>query len=82
MGEDASDGLRVGDEGEESTSPVASGAGEELTLRLPDGSLRAVPLADVNRRDVLATSTMPEGLTQTLSASELVDLVEYLQSLK
>ncbi len=55
---------------------------DKLTLRLPDGSQRAVPLADVTRRDVLATSTMPEGLTQTLSASELVDLVEYLQGLK
>jgi putative heme-binding domain-containing protein len=55
---------------------------QTLTLRLPDGTSRAVPLGEVTRRDVLATSTMPEGLAQTLSASEMVDLVEYLQGLQ
>jgi len=56
--------------------------GGRITLRLADGSQRVVDGADVKRRETLATSSMPEGLPQTLSPRELVDLVEYLQALR
>jgi putative heme-binding domain-containing protein len=54
----------------------------KLTLRLPDGTTRTVAKAQVAMRQDLATSNMPEGLGQTLSAREIVDLIEYLQSLR
>ena len=38
--------------------------------------------ADIAKRQKLTTSLMPVGLQLTMSTQELVDLVEYLASLK
>jgi putative heme-binding domain-containing protein len=55
---------------------------KSLTLRLPDSTTKVFAVADIGKRETLATSTMPEGLTQTLSAGELVDLLAYLKTLR
>ncbi|MEZ5962523.1 MAG: HEAT repeat domain-containing protein [Planctomycetota bacterium] len=56
-------------------------APDHLVVRLADGSRRTIALADIKSREALATSNMPEGLGQTLSPRELVDVIAYLKTL-
>ena len=50
---------------------------EELTLRLPDGEVRAVPMAQIRERSASTQSAMPP-MTGVLSPREIRDLVEFL----
>jgi putative heme-binding domain-containing protein len=51
-------------------------------LALPGGATQKFRKSDVTKREKLATSLMPSGLNQALSQDDLVNLVEYLASLK
>ena len=61
---------------------VRSETADELVLALPGGSTRKFRKSDITTREKLTTSLMPSGLNQALSQADLVDLVEYLASLK
>ena len=61
---------------------VRSETADELILALPGGTTQKFRKADVTKREKLTTSLMPNGLSQVLSQAELVNLVEYLSSLK
>jgi putative membrane-bound dehydrogenase-like protein len=61
---------------------VRSETGDELVLALPGGATNKFSKRDIAKREKLATSMMPSGLNQALSQADLVDLVEYLSSLK
>ena len=61
---------------------VRSETSDELVLALPGGTTQKFRKGDVAKREKLPTSLMPTGLSQVLSQAELVDLVEYLASLK
>jgi putative heme-binding domain-containing protein len=55
---------------------------EDVVLALPGGASTKVPKTNIAKREKLANSMMPSGLNQALSKEDLVDLVEYLASLK
>jgi putative membrane-bound dehydrogenase-like protein len=61
---------------------VRSETGEELVLALPGGATQKFRKGDVAKREKLTTSLMPSGLNQALSQDDLVNLVEYLATLK
>ena len=61
---------------------VRSETNEELVLALPGGATNKFAMRSIAKREKLATSMMPSGLNQALSQQDLVDLVEYLASLK
>ena len=61
---------------------VRSETREELVLALPGGAATKVRKRDIAKRDKFPTSMMPSGLNQALTQQDLVDLVEYLGSLK
>ena len=61
---------------------IASETETEITLKAPGGVLSSYRKSDVVKRDKQALSVMPAGLQALLNTRELVDLVEYLSSLK
>jgi putative heme-binding domain-containing protein len=61
---------------------VRSDTKEEILLALPGGATQKLSPKEVAKREKLTTSLMPVGLSAVLSQSDLVDLVEYLASLK
>ncbi|MBL9135155.1 MAG: c-type cytochrome [Verrucomicrobiales bacterium] len=69
-------------DGEEVFGIMASETAEELAIKQQTGVLTRVPVAKVARREKQGLSVMPAGLAQTMTREQLVDLVEYLLSLK
>ena len=61
---------------------VRSETNDELVLALPGGATNKFNKHEIAKREKLPTSMMPSGLNQALSQQDLVDLVEYLASLK
>jgi len=68
--------------GDEIDGIVKNETADEITIK----DARAIPIRilkkDIVKREKLKTSLMPAGLQQAMSTQELVDLVEYLSSLK
>jgi len=61
---------------------VRSETEDELVLALPGGVTTSFRKTDIAKRDKLTTSMMPSGLNQALTQDDLVNLVEYLATLK
>ena len=61
---------------------ISSKTETDIDLKLPDGSVVSLKTSDIASMTQLENSMMPAGLQNTMSAGELVDLVEYLMSLK
>ncbi len=61
---------------------VRSETNDEVVLALPGGATNKFSKREIAKREKLPTSLMPSGLNQALSQQDLVDLVEYLVSLK
>ena len=61
---------------------ITSETADEITVKTQTGIVSKVKKADIAKRQKLTTSLMPMGLQLTMSTQELVDLVEYLASLK
>jgi putative membrane-bound dehydrogenase-like protein len=61
---------------------VRSETAEEITIALPGGATQKLAKNNVAKREKLTTSLMPVGLNAMLSQEDLVNLVEYLASLK
>jgi putative membrane-bound dehydrogenase-like protein len=55
---------------------------DHVTLLDPEGKYHDVPAAQVDRKVKQTISIMPEGLSQSLSQQELIDLVEFLSARK
>jgi putative heme-binding domain-containing protein len=55
---------------------------DHVTILDAEGKYHDVPAAQVDRKVKQTISIMPEGLTQTISQQDLVDLVEFLASRK
>jgi putative heme-binding domain-containing protein len=68
--------------GDELFGLITSETADELTVKSQTGVATKVKKADIARRQKLATSLMPLGLQVTMSTQDLVDLVEFLSSLK
>ncbi len=61
---------------------IASETKNDLVVRTPDGLTTRYRKTDVASRVPLESSLMPSGLHQALTERQLVDLIEYLASLK
>jgi putative heme-binding domain-containing protein len=61
---------------------IRSDTNESLVLALPGGVTNAFNKSDIASRTRLPTSMMPTGLQMLFTQQQLVDLVEYLSSLK
>jgi putative heme-binding domain-containing protein len=68
--------------GDEIFGIITSDTADEITIK----DAKAVPMklkkTDIKNRQQLKISLMPAGLQQTMSTQDLVDLVEFLSSLK
>lgn len=61
---------------------IVSKTETDIDLKLPDGNITSIKTSDVASMEQLENSMMPEGLENVMTTEELVDLVEYLMSLK
>ena len=55
---------------------------DELAVKTQGGIVIRYKKSDIAKREQQKLSIMPAGLQQTMSTRDLVDLVEYLSSLK
>jgi len=73
--------LIITDEGKSFTGLLVSENDKELVIF--DGKeKKTIPLDSIDERVQLKQSSMPEGLASTISPPELLDVIEYLKSLK
>jgi putative heme-binding domain-containing protein len=61
---------------------IASQTEDKLDVRQPGGSVTSYAMADVVSKKQMETSLMPSNLQQGMTEKELVNLVEYLATLK
>ena len=61
---------------------VLSQTEDELTLKMMGGTQKEIELADIETQEAMEKSLMTEGLHKIMSKEDLVDLVEYLGTLK
>ena len=68
--------------GDEAYGLIVSETAEELALKTQGGIVTRYKKGDLTKREQQKVSVMPAGLHQAMSTQDLVDLVEYLASLK
>ncbi|MBI2925983.1 MAG: c-type cytochrome [Verrucomicrobia bacterium] len=69
-------------DGEEYSGVVGAEDERTLTLVMGLGQKQVIEKSNIKERATLKASSMPEGLPQTMSAQEFVDLVEFLVAQK
>jgi putative heme-binding domain-containing protein len=68
--------------GDEAFGLLASETSDEIAIKAPGGIVTRYKKSDVASKVQQKTSIMPAGLAATMSQQDLIDLVEYLASLK
>ena len=68
--------------GDEFFGVVVNGTDDELTIKDAQAIPTKIAVKDIARRRKATSSIMPAGLQMTMTTRDLVDLVEYLASLK
>jgi len=68
--------------GEEAYGLIVSETADALAIKSSTGVVTRYKKADIKSRQQMKLSIMPAGLVQAMSPDDLVDLVEYLGSLK
>jgi putative heme-binding domain-containing protein len=68
--------------GDEVVGLIVSETANGLTLKVAGGISMSYPKAEIVKRQKQRLSIMPAGLQQSMTRDELVDLVEYVSSLK
>ncbi len=76
------EGTRLETDEGENVGIVISETKDELILRLAGGITQKYRIADIVHREKVKGSLMPPGLQQAMSEQELIDLVEWLSTLK
>ena len=61
---------------------IVSETVDELAIKNNTGVVTRYKKADIKARQQMKLSIMPAGLVQAMSPDDLVDLIEYLGSLK
>lgn len=61
---------------------IISDSDDELVMKVPGGVSVTTKKSEIFSKDKIEGSLMPEGLIASISEEELVDLVEYLMTLK
>ena len=74
--------LAVTDDGKTISGLLVSKTDEELVLKDAGAIVHTLKLADVEEFKKLPTSLMPADLQKLMSAQDLIDVVEYLMTLK
>jgi putative heme-binding domain-containing protein len=69
-------------DGSQAIGILRSETADEVVLAMPGGIVVKNKPSDIAKREKLPTSLMPAGLGQVIPQQDLVDLVEYLASLK
>jgi putative heme-binding domain-containing protein len=69
-------------DGEEAIGLIVSETNDELAVKAQTGVVTRYAKSQIARRDKMNLSIMPAGLQQAMTPQDLVDLVEYLVSLK
>ncbi|MEZ0607598.1 PVC-type heme-binding CxxCH protein [Fibrella sp. WM1] len=69
-------------DGSTQTGIVSSKTETDLQMKFPGGMVQNFKMADVVKMKQIDSSMMPSGLQEAMSTQELVDLVEYLSTLK
>ncbi|WP_420148367.1 PVC-type heme-binding CxxCH protein [Spirosoma sp.] len=69
-------------DGSSMTGIVSSKTETDLQMKFPGGVVQNYKMSDVVSMKQIDSSMMPSGLQETMATQELVDLVEYLASLK
>ena len=68
--------------GDETTGIITSETTDEISVKAQSGIVTKYKKSDVAKREKMGLSIMPAGLQLTMSQQDLVDLVEFLSSLK
>ena len=68
--------------GDEAYGIIVSETADDLTIKDAKAIPTRIKKSDIAKRQQMKLSMMPTGLQQTMSTQDLVDLVEYLSSLK
>lgn len=68
--------------GDEPFGLLASETADEISIKAQTGIVTRYPKSEVIRKEQQKLSIMPAGLEQAMTVEELVDLVEYLTTLK
>lgn len=68
--------------GDEATGIITSESPDEVVLKMQTGISTHYKKADIAKRTKSNLSLMPSGLQQAMSQQDLIDLVEYLSTLK
>ena len=68
--------------GDETFGIVSSETAEEIAVKTQNGISTRYKKSDLAKREMQKLSIMPAGLQQAMSTQDLVDLVEYLTTLK
>jgi putative heme-binding domain-containing protein len=68
--------------GDDAFGLIVSETADELSLKTVGGLVTRYKKSEIARRTKQKLSIMPAGLEQTMSTEDIVDLVEYLSSLK
>jgi putative heme-binding domain-containing protein len=68
--------------GEEIFGLISSETADEIAVKTQTGLITTLRKSEIERRVRQTTSVMPSGLQAALSVQELVDLVEYLSTLR
>jgi putative heme-binding domain-containing protein len=69
-------------DGSQMVGIIASQTEDKLELRLPGGQVMSYAMKDIVSKKQMDKSLMPANLQQSMTQQELVNLVEYLTSLK
>lgn len=68
--------------GEEAYGLIVSETADEIAIKSNTGVVTRYKKPDIKSRQQMKLSIMPAGLQQAMTVDELVDLIEYLRSLK
>ncbi|WP_192878056.1 MULTISPECIES: PVC-type heme-binding CxxCH protein [Arenibacter] len=69
-------------DGKAYTGYILSRTEDEITLKMMGGTQKVLELKDIAEQEAMDQSLMTQGLAQIMSEEDLVDLVEYLGTLK
>src|SRR5439155_16874391 len=73
--------LTAGD-GHALTGFITAETSTTLTVRLGPGIVQELKKSDIQKRETIRQSSMPDGLSGTMAPQEFLDLVEFLASQK
>ena len=68
--------------GQQITGIIVSDTAESVVVRTAEAIQRTIPREEIEEIIKLKTSLMPSDLQRLLTAQELIDIVEYLTTLK